>query len=317
MLISKVDADTGTDAPAGAPPIPFVVGAARSGTTLLRLMLDAHPDLAIPPETHFVPHVARRCPRAADPARCLIETIVAAPTWPDFGLDLDALRRRVAELRPFALGAGLAAFYELYAGRFGKPRWGDKTPRYVAHMRVVQDLVPAAGFVHLLRDGRDVALSIRGLGFGPETIDEAAAWWLARVTGGRSQVGDLRRYLEVRYEDLVLDTEPTLRRICAFLDLPWHPAMLDYHVRAGERLAELAGATAPTSGSTPGAGRTTIHALTGRPPEASRVGRWRRELDPTACAQFEAVAGGLLRDLGYETGCPLTAPPAAERSPRA
>ena len=102
-------------------PAPFIVGVGRSGTTLLRLMLDAHPDLAIPPETRFIPLAAQSCATATDPAKSLVETPTSRVHWPDFHVDGAVLAERLAAIEPFSLSAALHTFHVLYAERFGKP----------------------------------------------------------------------------------------------------------------------------------------------------------------------------------------------------
>src|SRR5690606_22340526 len=111
---------------AAGPPAPFVVGVGRSGTTLLRLMLDAHPELAIPPETHFLPELIESARSGAGAAE-LAAAAAASRHWGDLGisaLDFEA-RLRLGGTRP---DQAARAFFELYAERHGKPRWGDKTP---------------------------------------------------------------------------------------------------------------------------------------------------------------------------------------------
>src|SRR5918992_468724 len=100
-------------------PSPFIVGAGRSGTTLLRLMLDAHPDLAIPPETHFLPDVARACERAPNARRSFVETVVSSRTWEDYGLREDLLTQKIAGIEPFDLSEAVRTFYNLYAEGVG------------------------------------------------------------------------------------------------------------------------------------------------------------------------------------------------------
>lgn len=300
------EAETGAQSADGGPalPAPFVVGVARSGTTLLRLMLDAHPELAIPPETHFIPTLAQTCGSPGrESSACVVEALTTDPRWPDFGIDREALGHRVEALEPFSLGGALRTFYRLYAARFGKARWGDKTPRYLVRMSLIRELLPEARFVHLIRDGRDIWLSLRGLAFGPDSVETAAADWASRIARARTQAKRLPFYLEVRYEDLVLEPEATLRRICKFIELSWDPVMLDYHDRAAGRLAELQDVHDPTTGRvTKGANRQRIHALTGAPPQADRVGRWRTELEGGERQRYEAIAGPLLQELGYELG---------------
>ena len=193
-----------------------------------------------------------------------------------------------------------AAFTRLYALRFAKPRWGDKTPGYVKHTRAVQDLLPEARFIHIIRDGRDVAVSLieewRASG-RVMSVTRAAERWVSKISVGREQARELRFYLEVRYEDLVLDSESVLRRICDFIDLPWHPDMLEYHRSAPERVAELVAPDA--TGTLSAAKRQAKHAWTSSPPEASRIARWRTEMSADALSEYERVAGRLLAELGY------------------
>jgi hypothetical protein len=284
----------------GPPPAPFVVGVGRSGTTLLRLMLDAHPQLAIPAETHFVPDLLERegeCRMAGE----LVDAIIAARTWDDFGLDAEELRAAAAG----AHGAAevLRVFYRLCAEREGKPRWGDKTPGYVKRMRTIGDALEEARFIHLIRDGRDVALSRLKRGMGAEKpIADVADLWKRRIENARKQAKRLRgRYLELRYEDLVAAPDPALREICALIELDFDPAMLAHHERASERISELGDLAAEGERRGREAGeRQASHALASQPPSAVRTGVWRTEMDPADRAEFEHVAGGLLAELGYD-----------------
>jgi Sulfotransferase family len=284
-------------------PAPFVVGVGRSGTTLLRLMLDAHPRVAIPPETHFVPELIGRA-RLRVSAEELVEELVAARHWDDFGLDAGALRGRVAGLGDARAAAVLRAFYTLYAESQGKDRWGDKTPIYVKRMRLIVEVLPEARFIHLIRDGRDVALSRRRRGMGAgKPIADVAERWRRRITLARRQARRLRgRYLELRYEDLVTDPEPHLRAICELCELEFDPAMLAHHQRAEERLAELGHDLGPEGGRRERSReeRLAAHAMAARPASGERAGAWRSEMSDEDRTEFEAVAGDLLAELGYD-----------------
>ncbi|MGH2993789.1 MAG: sulfotransferase family protein [Solirubrobacterales bacterium] len=295
----------GRGRPAG-PPAPFIVGVARSGTTLLRLMLDAHPELAIPPETHFIPKLVKACEQDGDSRDRVFELLTSHRRWPDYGLDAAELRERLDRIEPFAAGDALRAFYGLYAEKQGKPRWGDKSPSYVRRMRRVQSALPEAHFVHLVRDGRDVALSQVEVDFGPDALDDAARDWVDGIGKARRQARRLRHYLELRYEDLVADPEPALRRVCEFIRLPWDPAMLDYHEGARERMAEVTRDLERGGGpAIPAAVRASRHTRVAEPPQRVRAGRWRNDMSRSDRERFEAVAGGLLSELGYEVGQPV------------
>jgi hypothetical protein len=286
------------------PPAPFVVGATRSGTTLFRLMLDAHPEVGIPSETHFFHKLVKRSERREISPELLADTIITHKRWGDFRLDPDELRARFEAIEPFNLADALRSFYSLYAEKQGKTRWGDKTPGYLRYMRRIEWVLPEARFIHLIRDGRDVALSVLPMNWGPSTITEAAELWVERVTLARENGRTVSHYMEIKYEDLISETEPILRDVAGFLELPWDNAMLDYHERAEERLKEKARDLPRKSsrGDQPAAARMASHAMAKKPPDPKRIGRWRSEMSPEDREEYESVAGDLLAELGYPVG---------------
>jgi hypothetical protein len=287
------------------PPMPVIVGAPRSGTTLLRLMLDAHPDLAIPPETGFLPALAEASVESpsspAALARLMAHFPPDAPAWPDFGLDESALVAAIAALPEVTPAEAGRCFYRLYAKRFGKPRWGDKTPGYAFHMPAIQSLLPEAAFIHIIRDGRDAALSLRPLWFAPgQDIPALARHWRSFVLAARAGGAVCRCYIEVRYEDLVATPEAELRRVCAFLQLRWDPAMTTPHLRAPARLAEHQERRRTDGGLVVGREqRLEQQWRCATPPDPARVGVWREAMDDRMRTEFDAAAGDLLRVLGY------------------
>jgi hypothetical protein len=296
-------------------PAPFIVANPGSGTTLLRMMLDAHPDLAIPPETHFVPELierAREIRRASDrkpTGEELAGFIASSRRWEDFHLDEATLAKRMSGRRgQSGPGAAIRAFYELYAESQGKRRWGDKTPDYLRSIRRIGRTLPEARFVHLIRDGRDVAASRRRwrarAGGKERPVEAWAAQWKRWIETARKQGRDVEGYMELRYEDLVADTEPSLQRVCEFIELGFRPEMLDYHERAPERLRELDRSlpAAEGKGGREAEHRQAKHALTAAPPQAEKIGAWREEMSEADRVAFEAEAGNLLEELGYPVG---------------
>ena len=286
--------------------MPFVIGAPRSGTTLLRFMLDSHPELAIPPETGFLalaPKLRGRGDRLRERFFRTVTTYPAeAPAWPDFEIDAGAYRRALDETSPFTAREGFRTFYRLYAARFGKRRWGDKTPLYCLAMDAVRGVLPEARFVHIIRDGRDVALSLRPLWFSPaHDIAAQAAYWGRCVRTARRAGLERDDYLEVRYEDLVLRTRETLERVCAHVGLSFHPDMLEYHRRTPQRLHEHKGRwRADGTPVVTQRDRLRQQERTTRPPDPARVGAWRRAMGAAEQELFREVAGDLLSELGYE-----------------
>ena len=293
-------------------PAPFVVGVGRSGTTLLRMMLDSHPELAIPPETHFLNPLIQASGRLRFNARTATREIVhdERRRWNDFGLTEDDLLVSMQAVERFNTADAMRAFYRAYAEKHGKLRWGDKTPDYIRKMRKLQKTLPEARFIHVIRDGRDAGLSqnarIIKRGKDPVPAREMARRWRKRIVKSRVDAEEVEHYLEIRYEDLVADTENALRRVCGHIELDFDPAMLTYYERAEERLQEMAGALPAKKGrpEREAGERIQAHALTMKPPDPERLAVWKREMTPEENAEFENAAGYLLDDLGYETATP-------------
>ena len=263
-------------------------------------MLDAHSGLAIPPETGFLPRLAGLDGVAGD-GRTAFTAITGAETWPDFHLDARSFETEIARVAPCTPADVARAFYRMYAARFGKARWGDKTPTYGTAIDQIVRLLPEAHILHLIRDGRDVMLSVRGLWFRPgDTVEACAEDWARRVAGTRAIGHQLSRYVEVRYEALVTSPKATLEAICGVLDLAFEPGMLRYHERAASRLDEHEARYASD-------GRLVISKAERRhnqrfvtePPRPDRIGRWRQEATADEIRRFEAVAGDWLDRLGY------------------
>lgn len=272
------------------PPL-FVVGCGRSGTTMLRMMLTAHPDLAIPWESHFIVPLWKGRAKFGGERSPDVDRIVAyirrTSMFQLWEVPDELVRRRVEELRHPTYGQVIEAMFRAYADHESKCRWGDKTPIYVLWIAVLARLFPTARFVHVIRDGRDVALSYVSVPWGPDDVWECAVKWRRDVGAGRRHGPALgpERYLEVRYEDLVTEPRSTLERICGFAGLTFDEAMLEYRDdrrSVGSRESQAAYHASATKPPTPG------------------LRDWRTQMAPRDVAAFEAVAGGLLDELGYE-----------------
>jgi hypothetical protein len=265
-----------------------LLGVSRSGTTLLRVVLDRSPGIAIPDESFFVPLLARRHSGTIDAARFL-DDVARIPTIRDWELGVDDVAPRIRD--GMSTGDAIAAIFDAHATRADKPRWGDKTPMYMRHLGLIDRLFPDAQYVHLVRDGRDAALSFLEMPEGtftrtwahPKTPAQFACLWRKEVSGAQAlgrRVG-AARYHELRYEHLVADPEGTVRAICAFAEIPFEPAMLEY------------------AGSVDVSAKPHQQRLL-RPPTTG-VRSWREDMPASDISAFEAVAGALLAELGYET----------------
>jgi hypothetical protein len=267
-------------------------------------MLDSHPDVAVPPETSFIGAVATLQGSSEVVRQSFFDIVtadrIAISNWSDFGLDKDQFWRRLEALEPFTVSAGLRAFYAMYAEGERKPRYGDKTPGYVFMMPQIAALLPEAHFIHLIRDPGDTALSWRKTWFAPsQDLRVLGEEWRKHVEAGRRAAKLVRRYVEVRFEELVLHPERELKRLCGYLSLPWDPVMLDYGARGAARVERLQGRRHARGPMIPREERTRIHANLTRAPDAARLDVWRREMTGAERSVLEDAAGPLVRELGY------------------
>ncbi|MFQ5615525.1 MAG: sulfotransferase, partial [Anaerolineales bacterium] len=207
------------------PPI-FIVGSPRSGTTLLRNLLRSHPRLTFPEESHFIPTYYKKYgnPKNEREACKLAEAILNLQFIRDWGLSITP--STFSGMRSYA--DIVDRLFEEWARSEQKPRWGDKTPHYVTQIPTLVEIFPACKIIHVIRDGRDVALSWMRFGYGPNNLYTAAKAWARFVAAGQEDGKKLpgETYLEVRYEALIQQPEKTLRQVCAFLDEDFHPDTL-------------------------------------------------------------------------------------------
>lgn len=293
----------------GSYPFPFVIGVGRSGTTLLRSILDAHRDLAVVHESRFVGWMAQNRGRyerngSFSTQQFLADLLDKNPAMPSrldaWGMSAPAIRAAVEGAAPRDLAEAVRVLYASYAARHGKSRYADKTPGYIACTAELARLFPEARFIHLVRDGRDVALSMLDVDFGGVNIPHAAWLWSRRVRAAQ-RAGHLLgpdRYLLVRYEDLLAEPARVLAEICDAIDLPFDPVMLQYF-ETPDRVAE-------------GLGSQQHHDHLQLPLTVG-LRDWRTQMPPAEVQRFESVAGDLLVELGYESAFAVGRPAAVTR----
>ena len=268
----------------------FIVGVGRSGTTLLRLMLHNHPRIAIPYESHFLTKYHAKLAEYGDlsdseNARRLVRDILDEPNLKMWDHDFEA-DRVLGAVKEWSFPGITNAIYSDYAAKRGKERWGDKSA-YLGRIDIINEVFPTAQFIHIVRDGRDVANSVMKLPWGPTDILRAADWWNEHSKLGRRMGSILgpKRYAEVRYEDLVENPEKELRRLCTFLGEEYSDEMPSYYKKSDEVIPEE---------------KKAQHYKIDKPPDPSRCYSWKREMHQCDVLLFNQRAAQMLGEFGYE-----------------
>jgi hypothetical protein len=260
-----------------------VVGYARSGTTLLAVALDRHPDLAATPETHFFDQVMRRARRADGDVGRMVHHLLACERVTDLGLDPDDLLARLDD-RPATWSEVYLAMLALYADQHGAGRAVDKTPAHLAHVPRILRWYPDARVINLVRDGRDAVMSMMAQPFTHDDIRRHGCNWRRMIdAGSRFERRYPERFVSVRYEDLVRESRATLARIDGFLGVEFDPRQLDDSVPTDvvpdwERPWKAPAASAFS---------------------VDRVGVWRSRATDAQRWAMHAAMGSTLRRLGY------------------
>jgi len=273
----------------------FVVyGMPRSGTTLVAQVLNAHSGLLVPDETDFMVPAAHafRLVDDADLGRRLLGDLIASTDrfeatlgrW----LTADDVRAAVAEA-PYEFDRIVASLYDAVAGAAGVSLAGDKSPNDLPQSEVLGQ----AGFfteriraIHLVRDPRDVMVSMARLGWlNGIDVSYARLWRNANLSLHQRLADHPDRYLMIRYEDVVADPAGAFERVTDFLGVPFEPGMVTEEARFSQ-FPEHKG--------------MAQHASTFRPIGGDSVGGWADLFDHTTVAQVDALAGDALAAFGYQ-----------------
>ena len=258
------------------PPI-FIGGAGRSGTTLLRVILDSHPNIACGPELKISP--------------------VIAQLWYDFHtkylnivneyfITQDDINHIFAQM--------ITGLLEKYLSKTGKKRIAEKTPNNIRIFKHLHGIFPDSPLIHVIRDGRDVIASLLSMDWETPTgepveytrdVKKAARFWSSAVTAGRKFAKEInasdRVYLEVQYEDIVNKSEGCLKELFTFIDEPWDPVVLTYYEQERNLASESS------------AKQVSQELYT------SAIGRWERDLTKEQKEEIKPIIGELLIELGY------------------
>ena len=274
----------------------FIIGNRRSGTTMLRLMVTSHPNLAIPPEGGFLIRLGWKYDRIQQFTEVqvdrFIEDLFQSPNIQDWEIQKSALRERFLAKIPCSYPELIAEIYLSYIDQKfqgEKNRWGDKTTWYLNYLPQIHTYYPEAQYIHIIRDGRAVAASFKRVSHLPDGIESITAEWLWSLNLIKSfgeQIGD-GKYTEIRYEDLVRNPENELNNLCEFLREPYNDVMLNYWIKNRENELE------PRR-------HLKWKSLTLEKVSTDRISKWKTELYKDEIITIELMSKEKLRENEYE-----------------
>lgn len=273
------------------PPI-FVVGVPRSGTTLLAAMLAAHRQLSCGTETRFFHFLSQ-----VD-----VGELIKPENWPDDAIDFLFNMKLVDIPVPehYALGREqikaylddktacvpniLSSLTEQFMFREGKKRWVEKSPEHLLFVRDIRKYFPQSPIIQIMRDPRDVALSLNKAPWAPSDFLDAILLWRKYDLSSLDFFQNDQNSLIVHYELLLQSPEDELKKICDFIGEPFETTMLDTSRSANNLVTR----------------KDSWHRIVDKPVDVSRIGVWKRELPESFNRLAEALIGDRIRAYGYE-----------------
>lgn len=249
----------------------FVVGCGRSGTSMILNILNRYSSIAIPSESHFLIAYMKKYDNYETleddlVLERLLRDILNEPFVKEFDAKFN-IESLVKCVRPRTYAGVVRAIYKTFQLQHGKSRWGDKTPWYVLNINDILRLFPDAQFVHIIRDGRDCALSLIERPWGPRNVYKAANAWKSAVIAGLEQGRKLPegKYIEIRYEKVLVNPEEELEKLFSFIGEPLSQSILrEFSFKKNNYY------------------------------------KWKTKMSTINKQLFERVAGELLESLGYE-----------------
>lgn len=264
---------------------------------MLRLMLNAHPSVAVPGEQNYFDALPRPLPDWRAPGWSAARYEAFVDTYHDRklstlpGLDRAAVRAAVlAPDQPHTLRTPYRLTLDAWARSQGKPRWGEKTPNNFFYVDLIAEMFPEARFLHIVRDPRAVVHSMNRFDrCGDDTALNATTWREFMDSGARllERCVPADRRLTIHYEELTADPAGHVQTVCSFLGEPFVPSMLDFYKTADAYMHPVY--------RTIGGGQTVTRPVTDR----SARPKWIDGLTTDEVATIEAICADGMRRYGY------------------
>ena len=252
----------------------FIVGCERSGTTMLRLILCSHKNIALPPQTKYIKKLYKRRILFGDLSK--EKNRKKLQEWfynnhnkrtklIDLEIDRDIIQD---ELRSAGntLGAYLSVILKLYSEKNGKVRWGDKHPYYIKYLSQLYQLFPDAQVIHIIRDGRDAVASLKKMPWWKNNSVYAMLNWQEAIQNGKKALQKYypNQFMEIRYEDIIDNPQESIHQVCDFLREDFSDDLLKFHKIADKSIPSY---------------KMDWHSGAKKEINAMSIGRWSKDLE--------------------------------------
>lgn len=282
----------------------FIIGNPRSGTSLLRLMLTCHSNIIIPPESHFFLWLEEKYKNWDFNADIneFLNDLYNSTKFETWEIDKEDLKTFLLKSKIKSFPSIISNIYLFYGILHNKKEiiyWGDKNKLWKEKLPKIIEYFPNAKFIHLVRDGRDVACSFKELNKNmsssvyapklPSEINDIAKRWNFNIDTILNffKENKIANLCTVRYEDLIMDTEKELRKICEYLELPFDYNMNNYlELNEKENFEPIEFLD----------WKAKLKSL----PDKNNIGKYKRILTANEILMFEKITSVNLKRFNYE-----------------
>ena len=270
----------------------FIIGSGRSGNTLLRSILSGNSDISIPPESYRIPFAIKKFHIFnnrdwEDIVPQVLKEFGDCKEFYTWEIDITDVQKSLEDIvdSKRTLSNIFDELFCTYAEKHspGSKIWGDKTPMNTLYLDWIGTVFPRSKFIHIIRDGRDVASSYLKME-RYDTILEAANRWINSIESAQSFGSKIKEnYIEIRYEELVTKPEEVIKDTCDFLDIDYDSKMLD-HTKQVKKLGDT---------------DKEHHSNLSKPISSDSVGKWRNNLSESDQESITKLLHKHLQRLGY------------------
>ncbi len=268
----------------------FILGAQRSGTTLVRLLLNNHPRIAIPDESTFLMPILKskylKQAISGERLKNFIRYLQVNKEFEIWNFDNSKTIDALLNKKSYSLHGLISVIFKSFCEAKGKPRWGDKTPSFFRKADILSKLFPQAKYLHIVRDGRDVFASYKKMKVMRNYAAVNALEWRYKVWKIENFLSGINPSdkITIRYEDLVANPEDVMKQVFNTIEEEYDDGILEFHKDSKYNVGK------------------NHSNLIYQPISSSNTNKWKKELSKREINIFTTMSSGVLKSFDYEIG---------------